>query len=168
MGIESTAATFFQMSDSVWERHANPWSVWTRYPCLPMLALAVWSRVWLGWLCVIPILLVCLWIWINPRVFSKPSSNDHWASRAVLGERAFLQHPKPEISSHHLKAIRNLNLITFSGFLLAIYGLVVLDVAMTVFGIIVTMLGKTWFLDRMVWLFQDLSQDHEEYRNWLY
>ncbi len=41
MGIEDRAAKFFQMSDSVWERHANPWSVWTRYPCLPLLALAV-------------------------------------------------------------------------------------------------------------------------------
>ncbi len=168
MGIEERAAKFFKMSDRVWERHANPWSVWTRYPCLPLLALAVWSRVWVGWLSVIPIVLVCLWIWINPRVFNRPKSNDHWASRAVLGERAFLKHPRSEVPGHHLRVIRNLNIITFAGFLLAIYGLVVLDVSMTVFGTIVTMLGKTWFLDRMVWLFQDLSSDDNEYSSWLY
>lgn len=101
-------------------------------------------------------------------MFSKPRSNHHWASRAVLGERAFLQHPISEIPSHHSRAIRNLNVITFAGFLMAIYGLVMLDVAMTVFGTLVTMLGKTWFLDRMVWLFQDLSSGDNEYSSWLY
>ena len=69
---------------------------------------------------------------------------------------------------HHLRAIRNINLITFAGFLLAIYGLVLLDVTMTVFGTLATMLGKTWFLDRMVWLFQDLSSENDEYSSWLY
>jgi hypothetical protein len=168
MGIENTAAKVFQMTDSVWERHANPWSVWTRFLCLPLLALTVWSRIWIGWACVIPIGLVCLWIWLNPRVFGKPRSTDHWASRAVLGERVFLKHSKSDIPKHHLRAIRILNLITFTGFALTIYGLVVFHVELTFIGTVITILGKTWFLDRMVWLYQDLAQESEEYLSWLY
>ena len=168
MGIEKVAARFFQMSDEVWERHANPWSVWTRYPCLPLLALAVWSRVWIGWMSLLPIALICLWTWLNPRVFRKPGSTDHWASRAVLGERVLLNHSKSEIPSHHLRTIGILNPITFAGFLLAIYGLAILDAGLAVFGTIFTILGKTWFLDRMVWLFQDMSEANDEYRSWLY
>lgn len=168
MSIENTAAKFFKMSDTVWDRHTNPWSVWTRYPCLPLLALAIWSKIWIGWFSVLPIALVCLWIWLNPRVFGKPSSTDHWASKAVLGERVLLQHPKSELPVHHINAIRILNSITFAGFIAAIYGLVYLDSAMTVFGTLVTILGKTWFLDRMVWLYQDMSSENEKYREWLY
>jgi hypothetical protein len=37
------------MDDGVWRRHANPWSGWTRVTVLPILVLAIWSRVWIGW-----------------------------------------------------------------------------------------------------------------------
>ena len=168
MGVESAAAKFFQMSDAVWERHANPWSVWTRYPCLPLLALAIWSRAWIGWLSVVPVVLICLWVWLNPRVFGKPKSTDNWASKAVLGERAMLRHAKTGIPSHHKRAIRIINLATFAGFAYAVYGLIELDAYAVVFGTLITILGKSWFLDRMVWLFQDLSAENSEYSGWLY
>lgn len=168
MGIEKIAAKYFKMSDAVWERHANPWSVWTRFPCLPLLALAVWSRVWIGWLSLLPIAVVCIWIWLNPRAFNKPRSTDHWASKAVLGERVFLEHARSDLPYHHLRAIRMLNLITSAGFLMSIYGLVVLDAASAIVGTALTILGKSWFLDRMVWLYQDMSVENERYRSWLY
>ncbi len=168
MSIESRAAKLFQMSDDVWEKHANPWSVWTRYPCLPLLAIAIWSRVWIGWISLLPIALICVWIWINPRVFGKPESTHHWASKAVLGERALLAHSKAGIPAHHQRAIQCINVVTFAGFVLAIYGLVELHVYAAVFGTTITILGKSWFLDRMVWLYQDLSAEHSEYSRWLY
>ncbi len=168
MSVESAAAKFFQMSDEVWERHANPLSVWTRYPCLPLLALAIWSRVWIGWLSVVPIVLVCLWIWLNPRIFGKPKSTNNWASKAVLGERVMLKHAKSGIPSHHKRAIRLINIVTFAGFAAATYGLIVLNVHAAIFGTVVTILGKSWFLDRMVWLYHDLSPEHDEYSSWLY
>ena len=37
----------------------------------------------------------------------------------------------------------------------------------TVSGVAIIMLSKLWFLDRMVWLFEDMIDSHEEYRNWL-
>ena len=69
MAAVQKIADFFQMTDDVWARHANPWSVWTRYMALPLLIMAIWSRVWLGWGSLMPIAIVLLWIWLNPRVF---------------------------------------------------------------------------------------------------
>jgi hypothetical protein len=168
MRIEHIIEKFFQMSEEVWDRHTNPWSVWTRYTCLPLLSIAVWSRVWIGWASLVPILMVCFWVWINPRVFSKPESTNNWASKAVLGERILLKHTKSDLPKHHLTAISFLKLITFTGFLLAAYGLIVLHLWSVVCGTLITILGKTWFLDRMVWLYQDLYMESTEYRDWLY
>ena len=168
MSIEARAAKFFHMSDDVWQRHANPWSVWTRYLCLPLLCLAVWSRTWIGWLSLIPIALICLWIWLNPRVFSKPKTKNNWASKAVLGERVLLKHPKSDIPDHHKTSIAILKLVTSIGFLLAVSGLVFFHAWLTILGTVITIIGKTWFLDRMVRLYQDLGKEKEEYQSWLY
>lgn len=59
------------MDDDIWHRHANPWSVYSRISVLPALSLAVWSRVWLGWWSLIPLMLVAAWIWVNPRYFRR-------------------------------------------------------------------------------------------------
>jgi hypothetical protein len=111
---------------------------------------------------------VCVWIWLNPRVFGKPNSTHNWASKAVFGERVLLKHPKSEIPSHHRTAIGILKLIIFLGFMLAVCGLIVLHSWLAILGIVITILGKTWFLDRMVWLYQDLHAENSEYECWLY
>jgi hypothetical protein len=46
------------MDDRVWRRHANPWSGWTRVTALPLLVLAIWSRVWIGWWAMLAVWLV--------------------------------------------------------------------------------------------------------------
>ena len=63
------------MSDLAWARHANPWSVWTRVPILPLLALAIWSRVWIGAWCWLPLALLIAWILWNPRAFPPPDQH---------------------------------------------------------------------------------------------
>ena len=168
MGIVTAVEKFFHMTDEVWERHANPWSCWTRFPCLPAFSIAIWSRVWLGWLSLAPVFVVCLWTWLNPRVFGKPRSTDHWASRAVLGERVWLKHPKSEIPIHHLKALRIIQIIILIGSIQIVYGLVALHLWLLILGNVIIILGKMWFLDRMVWLYQDLREEKEEYQSWLY
>uniref|UniRef100_A0A832H3E3 Uncharacterized protein n=1 Tax=Oscillatoriales cyanobacterium SpSt-402 TaxID=2282168 RepID=A0A832H3E3_9CYAN len=55
MTLERKIATAFHMSEETWARHANPRSVWTRFTVLPMLILAIWSRIWLGWWSLAPI-----------------------------------------------------------------------------------------------------------------
>lgn len=49
MTFDGKIANSFQMDDDTWARHANPWSVFTHPSVLPLLIVAVWSRVWIRW-----------------------------------------------------------------------------------------------------------------------
>ena len=62
MTLGEGITSIFQMDDNTWERHANPWSVWSRTTVLPALILAAWSRVWIGWWAFVPatIALMCV------------------------------------------------------------------------------------------------------------
>jgi hypothetical protein len=80
-------ARLFRMDDEGWRRHANPWSVYTRFAAIPALILAVWSRTWIGWWSLLPIAGVVLWLFINPHLFPPVSSNHSWATRGIYGER---------------------------------------------------------------------------------
>ncbi len=140
------------MSDSVWERHANPWSGWTRVATMPLLAIAIWSRVWIGWWSLIPIAILFAWIWINPRIFPPPKSVDNWMSRGVLGERIWLADEPGTVAEHHGRATRILTTIATLGGIAFVGGLIWLNVAATLFGLAVSTLAKLWFVDRMVWI----------------
>lgn len=156
------------LSDETWKRHANPWSVWTRYAAFPGLILAIWSRVWLGWWALVPVVLVVAWLIWNPRAFPPPSSTNNWASKAVLGERIWVALRKDEVPPHHRVVPRVA--VTFSGIgtMALFWGLIGLDVAVTLLAMLLVIVAKTWFIDRMVWLFDDMKDTKPEYRSWLY
>ncbi|MDP3563176.1 MAG: hypothetical protein Q8R70_01660, partial [Methanoregula sp.] len=90
MTIERKIARAFALDDESWLRHANPWSVALRNTVLPLLIITFWSRLWLGWWALVPVALALFWMWLNPRTFPAPQSLSHWASKAVLGERVWL------------------------------------------------------------------------------
>ncbi|HZD43564.1 MAG TPA: DUF6653 family protein, partial [Methanomicrobiales archaeon] len=71
MTLEEKISALFLLDDETWMRHASPWSVWTRFTALPLLVLAFWSRVWLGWGALAPVILALLWTYYNPRIFSR-------------------------------------------------------------------------------------------------
>ncbi len=154
------------MTDETWMRHANPLSVWTRFSCLPLLILAIWSRVWLGWWALAPVALALLWIWVNPRAFPPPRNTDNWASKGTFGERVFLNRHKVPIPRHHQRWAMVLGGLSALGLPPLVWGLWQLDVTMTVLGAVLLVLPKVWFVDRMVWLFEDMRQTHPEYRDW--
>ena len=142
------------MSDAVWLRHANPWSGWTRVPILPLLALAIWSRVWIGAWAWGAVVLVLVWIWLNPRAFPVPERFDNWMTRGVLGERVFLDHFEA-LAPHHQRASKLLGYASFPGLMVMVWGLWPQDAQSTLFGTVLCMLPKLWFIDRMVWILQD-------------
>lgn len=149
------------MNDAVWARHANPWSCFTRFSVLPLLALAIWSRVWIGpwaWALVGAAL---FWNWLNPRLFSAPHSLDSWASRGVLGERIWLNR-RDEIRPHHRHWARILTAMSVPGVVILVIGLWQLRADWTVFGILLSVLPKVWFVDRMVWAYQDWLTDQDK------
>jgi hypothetical protein len=140
------------MNDTVWQRHANPWSGWTRIATMPLFAIAAWSRVWIGWWSLLPIAILIAWIWINPRLFPPPKSVDNWMSRGVLGERIWLADLPGTVAEHHRPAIRILTMIATLGGLVFVGGLIWLNATATLLGLAISILSKLWFVDRMVWI----------------
>lgn len=143
------------MNDENWARHANPWSGWSRVSVLPLLALALWSRVSIGWWSIVAVAAVLIWTWINPRLFAPPSSTENWMSRGVLGERIWLRRQGDTLLSHHRAVVQTLTALGIAGTALLIYGLTVLNLLPTILGLSVAMLSKLWFLDRMVWIHRE-------------
>lgn len=167
MNLGTWLASAMKMSDRVWERHANPWSVWTRVAILPLLAAAIWSRMWLGWGCLALVLPLIAWTWFNPRAFPRPRHTESWAARAVMGERVWLARNRVAIPRHHAVWAALLSGLAALGLAPMIWGLAMFEIWPALAGLGLILLGKLWFLDRMVWLFADMAAHHKEYAAWV-
>ncbi len=166
MDLFKLAERSMSMDDTTWMRHANPLSVWTRFSCLPLIILAIWSRVWLSWWALVPLALALLWTWANPRVFPPPARTDSWASLGTFGERVFLNRKAVPIPAHHERWAFVLMGLSMLGLIPMVWGLWVLDVPLTLLGLVTVVLPKVWFVDRMVWLYQDMQDAHPDYTGW--
>ncbi|PWQ93445.1 DUF6653 family protein [Leucothrix arctica] len=155
MDMKKGLSKIFLPDEESWLHHANPWSIWTRFATLPFIVLAVWSRVWLGWYCLIPIVILVVWVVVNPRLFAKPTSFDNWGAKAVLGERVYITDKDAASLEKHKLPILILNGLQTIGGLILIYGLWDLNIYLTLHGMSFVYLAKMWFLDRMVWLYED-------------
>lgn len=158
MTFERKIADAFALDEETWRRHANPWSVLLRTTALPLLVLACGSRLWLGWYALLPIAAALLWTWYNPRIFPVPASFDHWASKAVFGERVWLNRDKIPVPPHHRRAPHILSAVSGTGMLFVFWGVLVFDIWPAVLGMVLVYAGKLWFLDRMAWLWEDMKQ----------
>ena len=167
MDIFKFSEKMMSMDDQAWARHANPWSVYTRFSCLPLMALAIWSRVWLGWWSLIPIVLSLLWTWSNPRLFPPPQYTDNWASKGTFGERIFMNRKTISIPRHHERMAMILAAASAPGVFVLIYGLIFLNLWAVIYGVVTSVMPKVWFVDRMVWLYDDMRDKNPEYKSWL-
>lgn len=166
MGLGRRLASAFGLDDRGWSRHASPWSVWTRVATLPLLVAAIWSRAWLGGWALAPVAVVLGWTWVNPRLFPPPRSTENWASKAVLGERVWLNRAAVPIPDRHRVVPHLLVGLSLVGTLMLVAGLVALEPWPTLMGTALAFLGKLWFVDRMVWLYEDMREATPEYRSW--
>jgi len=157
MDIFKASERLMSMDDATWARHANPWSVGLRFTCLPLIALAIWSRDWIGWWALLPVALSVLWTWWNPRMVGPPKSTDNWASHGVMGERVFLARKEHAIPRHHEVMALILTWASAIGAVILIYGLIALNFWAVMAGMVATILPKLWFVDRMVWLYRDAN-----------
>ncbi len=159
MDIFKLSDRLMTMDDEAWARHSNPKSVYSRFSCLPLLVLAIWSRVWLGWWSLLPLALALFWTWYNPRAFQPPANLDNWASFGTFGERIFLNRKQNKIPHHHEKMANILTWASAFGAAILIYGVVALNAWATVLGIFMSIIPKVWFVDRMVWLYEDMKDN---------
>lgn len=165
MTAESRIARAFGLDDRAWARHANPWSGWTRFiTCLPLFALAVWSRVWLGGWSLVPIALAVLWIWLNPRAFGPVVDDSAWISKGVFGERLWSQRHVLAVPERHRVMPNLLNIASLTGLPFLVWGLGALDPWPTVFGMALMIGGKLWYIDRMAVLYEDMVAVRPELR----
>lgn len=155
------------MDDESWQRHSNPWSVYTRFSILPLMSVAFYSREWIGYYSLIPIFLSFIWIWLNPRLFNAPTQTHNWASMGTFGERIYLARHTQTIPQHHLKAAYWLQVLSAIGLPIFIYALYSLNIWALILGNMWIMVFKAWFVDRMVWLYLDMKDSQAEYSNWL-
>jgi hypothetical protein len=166
----STQVTkLFGLEGEGWMRHANPVSVWTRFAVLPLLALAVWSRDWIGWWSLAAVALALVFMMVNPLLFPKPRSTRHWASKGVLGERIWTDLDKVELPAQfRSRVVYATYAFQVAGLAILVYGLVELDLLAVVSGILITQAAKAWFIDRMVLLYEDMKARRPEYATWEY
>jgi hypothetical protein len=167
----STSVTkLFGLAGGNWMRHANPVSVWTRFAVLPLLALAVWSREWIGWWSLAAVALALVFMMVNPLLFPPPRSTRNWTSRSVLGERIWSERGKVELPPQFRgSGVTNATYaIQVAGMAVLVYGLVALDLLAVVSGLLIMQTAKAWFLDRMVLLFEGMKTRDPEYAGWEY
>lgn len=130
------------MKEQTWDRHSNPWSVWTRVFTYPLVYVPVWNR---SWRQAVPII---TWVVLNPRLFPPPKDDSSWATRSVLGELMW---------TNSLRADLPMLINSFSAlfFLLALYSAYARRVwELVSFGGFA--LGfKLWFLERMVVYYEE-------------
>jgi hypothetical protein len=159
----------FGLEGERWMRHANPASVWTRFAVLPLLALAVWSREWIGWWSLTAVALALVFMMVNPLLFPAPRSTRHWTSKGVFGERIWTERDTAELPPQFRSRVLSVTYaIQVVGMAVLVYGLVRFDLLATVSGIVITQTAKAWFIDRMVLLFEDMKTRHAGYAAWEY
>lgn len=144
------------MNDYFWRRHANPWSVWTRFAAIPAMILAVWSRVWLGWWALVPVAAVVVWLIINPVAFRPVDEPTAWVSKAVYGEQIWLTQ-RERVPEVYRTIMRWLVAAGLAGFGFIGWGLCALDVWPILYGATLVVFSQLWQLDRMRLLYDELQ-----------
>ena len=158
----------FGLEGDNWMRHANPASVWTRFAVLPLLALAVWSREWIGWWSLAAVGLALVFMMVNPLLFPPPRSTRNWASKGVFGERIWTERGTRELPPQFRSKVLQVT-----------YAIQVVGLAVLVYGWSSCISagrvraghppdGQGLFIDRMVLLFEHMKAGNPDYAAWEY
>ncbi|WP_436929390.1 DUF6653 family protein [Halosimplex halobium] len=84
----STTVPSERLAEFLWERHANPWSGWTRVFAFPVLVYAILTR--RRRLLVAAVAAIA----VNPVVLPQPDDAQAWTSDVIQAERYWVDHGK--------------------------------------------------------------------------
>ena len=157
MGLLERYAQRAGMTDEAWCRHANPWSVWTRFAAIPLMLAAIWSRVWIGWWSLVLIRLVIAWLAWNPHAFRPVEEPVAWSSRGIYGERLWLR-DRSRMPAGFAVVQRVWIAGAIFGAALVIWGLSTLQVWPTVFGATLLIYGQLWRIDPLGIFYEELTR----------
>ena len=130
------------LGEKGWARHSNPWSGWTRVLTFPLLYVPIWGHDWkIG-------LVVIAWFAVNPFLFPPPKDVNTWMSKGVMGEKIWM-----ETGRKGLPLL--LNVLMLSAFIGSIYTAWNRLLWPTMFFAVIVFIGKLWFLDRMVTIYEE-------------
>jgi hypothetical protein len=163
---DSRIGRLFGLTGDHWNRHANPWSVWTRFAVLPLLTLAAWSRVWIGWWAVPAGVAVLAFMMVQPLLSPPPRSTRSWPSKGVLGERIASERSPSDLPPQF--GTSRVPTVTIAWQVLGLTILVVgvVRLLLTVAGLAIVQCAKAWFIDRAVLLFEDMKTRDPAYAAW--
>lgn len=156
MDYQTRLSRAFRLSDDTWRRHANPWSVWTRFAAIPAMILAVWSRAWIGWWAVGPVAAVVVWLAVNPIIFKPVQSPHSWAAKGIYGEKLWL-HEGSKVPPSYRTVLRWLIATGGVGFVFLAGGLWSLNIWSTLYGATLLILAQLGRIDRMGLLYQEVG-----------
>jgi hypothetical protein len=152
-----TIARLFRMDDEAWRRHANPWSVYTRFATIPLMILAICSRVWIGWWTLVPVSLLVVWLLANPHIFPPVTAAQGWVTKGIHGERLWLHSGAAALPGHYRGVLRWLIVPGAAGGMLLAWGVIQLSAWPTIFGATMLILTQLWRIDRLGLLYDELS-----------
>jgi len=86
-------------------------------------------------------------------------SFETWASKAVFGERVWLNRDVVPVPDRHRTVPNVLSVLSGVGMLFVFRGVLLFETLPALFGMALVYTGKLWFLDRMVWLWEDMKDN---------
>ena len=155
--LAAPLARAFLPDDAAWTRHANPLSVWSRAATLPVLALAIWSRAWIGPWAWALVALLALWLQLNPTLFPPVRPNRGWSWRAVMGERLWTRRRAAPIPARHARRGVLLSALQVPPLILLAYGLAEFRLAAALLGGLGVYAAKFAFLEAMARLHDEVT-----------
>jgi hypothetical protein len=125
-----------KITDALWRKHSNPWSVWTRLLSTPLTYIPFWNHSRKQGLA------VAAWFAANPFLFPEPKNEDTWAARAIRGERQWAKE-RPRDTSLAIQALGS------AAFLAGFYAAYKHKFGSTAISAVVVIACNAWFLNRM-------------------
>lgn len=125
-----------KLLDTMWRRHSNSWSVWTRLISTPVAFVPFWNRSWKQGAA------VAAWFAVNPFLFPEPEDTEAWGPRAIRGERRWAKKRPRDVAL----VVQSAGTVAFIGGFVAAYRRRPVLVAVCSAGVVAT---NAWFLDHM-------------------